>query len=611
MAPNYDGGTVSSCEAAAAEPEAARGDWWADMVGSVAVHSHIGALIDGLDEIADLAIPYGRLPRRAHTAYASDLRVWSDLAATSVDELLRRPKAGEATARAMVTAAKDTVRAYRGAATKGDVTAAAAVQRLVDQLDERDRIILSTRVWATRPQPQRVVAERLGVDSVSIRRNQPRAEVRFSELLDDPWHHSVSTYARWLQARLGPYVPADVVAGELRALAVDPDSEIARVLLHVAGPYVRRGQWLEHTTAGGHRRVQAAIDAVFQTCGAPSAQSLRTALTELGMPAEAARRFLTAEEELRRVGDVYVRWGRSLPERAEAVLHAAGAPMTPDAIFAAIDNGEAASVRGLREALYADDRFVRASRLTWALRAWGLDEYTSILDAIETCLAAAGGLMNVEDLIRAVRARFGDVAETSIRTYLGTRGFITEAGTVRRRTDNDKWPTTPPLNTVPGAFRNGRNEIRLTVPVTVDVLRGSGVHLRAAAAAAVQVSPGERRDFTGPYGQISVIWRLTSPNGPGLSSLRAAANAVGAELRDSLVLVFRLDTATVDVVRVGAEKSGMALLGALLGRRVRSPVAALASSLNCRREEVTEVLYGRGDDDLAALVAESTAQPDI
>jgi hypothetical protein len=55
-------------------------------------------------------------------------------------------------------------------------------------------------------------------------------------------------------------------------------------------------------------------------------------------------------------------------------------------------------------------------------------------------------------------------------------------------------------------------------------------------------------------------------------------------------------------VRIGAEVSGIARLRRLLGRSVRSPGAALAKSLGCKRADVAAVLRERGDDDLADLV---------
>jgi hypothetical protein len=89
--------------------------------------------------------------------------------------------------------------------------ASKAVQRLVDRMGERDRIILYARAWSARTQSLRTVAERFGgVHTVSVSINQPRAQARFVELLADPAHHEVSKYASALRGRVGPQMLADL-----------------------------------------------------------------------------------------------------------------------------------------------------------------------------------------------------------------------------------------------------------------------------------------------------------------------------------------------------------------------------------------------------------------
>jgi hypothetical protein len=494
-------------------------------------------------------------------------------------------------------------RKHKGTTTGERVGAAAAVRRLLDELDERDRAMLSARVWASRPQPQGTVAQRLGVAKIWVHRHQPRAEARFAELLADPVHHEVSEHAVELGRRLGPYIPRDVIAAELRRLEVDPSGEAAEVLLHLAGPYVQRGEWLENTTSGEEQQAAAAVDAVFGRCAAPSTESLVQALTELGMLRDVAATYVRSRVDWRCFGDVWVRWGDSAASKAEAVLHVRGAPATPEDIFAAIGAGPT-TLKAIREALYADQRFVRASRQTWGLRAWGIDEYAGISEEMAARIDASGGEMNVDELIRDLRSRFPDVAESSIRTNLTTLAFITEGDIVRRRTESDEWPPVAPLYTARGAFRNGHNEIRLAITMTGDVPRGSGQPIHPAVASALGVSPGQRRLLTSPHGPVEVAWRLSSTNGPSIGSLRAPANAIGAAPTDTLVLAFKLDDASLQVTRIGAEISGIARLRRLLGRSVRSPGAALTASLGCRRADVAAVLRERGDDDLADLIQE-------
>jgi hypothetical protein len=203
-------------------------DRWAEVMATQ-TDALICALIDGLDDVATLPIPYGRLPRRAYNNYSAQFTCW-DIDGQTVSSLLSRPKAAEATVRALLAAATDAVAAYRAAATHRRV-GATKVQRLVSQIDERDRLLLSARLWAPHPQTQRTLAHRLGVHNAWVQRNQPRAEARLADLVADPAHREVSEYAIELGRRLGPLVPRDVVAAQLRRLEVNPSSDPAQVRL--------------------------------------------------------------------------------------------------------------------------------------------------------------------------------------------------------------------------------------------------------------------------------------------------------------------------------------------------------------------------------------------
>jgi len=106
-----------------------------------------------------------------------------------------------------------------------------------------------------------------------------------------------------------------------------------------------------------------------------------------------------------------------------------------------------------------------------------------------------------------------------------------------------------------------------------------------------------------------VFWKLSSTSGANVGSLRAQAVAVEATVRDTLVLAFRLDDASLEVTRLGPDEGGMRRLRHLLGHTVRNPAAALAASLQCRRSEVTAVLRARGDHELAAGLPHGSEMP--
>ncbi|MBS4730562.1 hypothetical protein MSM1_20305 [Mycobacterium sp. SM1] len=392
-----------------------------------------------------------------------------------------------------------------------------------------------------------------------------------------------------------------MIEAALRDIGLDLEGEAGLMLLAVAGPYAWRDGWFEDTSTGAFSAAEAALNAALARFGAPSTADLVAELGLLGMAADVAEDFVKSRPGLRRFGDRWVRWGTSVADKAVAVLHVSGVPATAEMIAAAI--GENYHPRAVREALYGDHRFARTTRRTWALREWGLDEYGGVFSEIVKRIDVAGGVIEVETVVADMRTCFPDVAEISVRTYLAAApGFVTEGGMVRKRTAADGWPTVPPLRSVRRVFCNGRNEIRVALAVTRDLLRGSGQQVHPAVAAALGIHPGEHRLFSGPHGAIKLAWHLSTTRGPSVGSLRALAASVGAELGDTVVLVFNLRDNAIDVARITAGESPHCHLQALLGKPAQDPIPALARALDCRPHQVTSILRDRGDNEVLELI---------
>lgn len=556
-------------------------------------------LIPGLDDIGDWLIPYARLPRRL-SDYAGEFVQWADIADQTPHALLQRPRVGVAAVDALVQAAHDTVHAHAQAGTASQDSAEQAVAALLGRLSNFDRALLEGRRWSYPPVLTAALAEELGVAGATLSRNLPRAERRLAELLNDPLHSAVCGYATRLAEQLGPLLPDDLVKATLRGMRIDPSGQTAQFLLYVAGPYQPDGHgWTENVGVGGHQWVQALVDGVFARSPAPTMDALRDELARAGMTDEAAWAYLRSQQALRRFGEVCVRWNPdSTADMAEAVLHATAEPMTATAIHAAIGI-DTASFHTVEGVLRNHRHFLRASRRTWALDAWGREEYTSIADAIGTTIDRLGGQAAGPDIVSDVLARFPDVAEGSVWSYLRTLAFINTKGSYRRRSEDDPFREVTPLDRIRGAFRNGDDEVRYALAVDAEVLRGSAKRLPPAVAHAAGVQPGQRKTFTNPDGDITVLWKLSSVRGTILSSLRAHALAARANEGDTLVLAF--DFEQISITHIPADVVGLPRLKALLGRRLRNPVTALATSLECRPNQVAAILRARGDDELADL----------
>lgn len=578
--------------------------WWDSLIPRS--DTCIRDLIEGFDSISDRAIPYARLPTRARSAYMAEFRQWADLADETIRSLSGRPRGGISTVRAVMIAARDAAAATRAIASAPPRDASTAATRMLADLSLRDRTLLAARVWQRPPLSMDETAVRLGVKPSWISRHQPYIRARFDEMRADPLYSAVVEYAERLRRRLGPVVREHNITSALHELGVDKAGVVADLLVCLAGPYTRQGTWWVRDSPDGLAAALAKLDAVFVRSPAPTSTELIRGLAAIGMPADVAVEFLGSRAELRRFNDRWVKWGETLADKAEAILHLRlkHEPASADMIAAAI--GEPGRVSAVRTTLFQDPRFARASRQTWALRQWGLAEFRGIFTEITSRIDAAGGAVAVDELVEAITSAFPDVARSSVRVYAGnSAAFVTEQGMVRRRSNSDGQYSALPLRIARGAFRNGPKQVRVEIEVTHDVLRGSGPNLHRAIAAALGVNPGTERRFTGVSDAV-IRWRLSSAAGPSVGSLRPLVAAVDASLGDTVVLAFSLDSGTVAVARIPAGERFDRRLKVLLGTPRGNPLAALGRALDCAAGEVDDVLRRRGDKRLADLL-ESTA----
>jgi hypothetical protein len=498
----------------------------------------MGELVAGLDAIATQPIPYGKLPARARTVYGPRYATWCDIADTTIADLLKYRSSGVRTVESIVMAARAAVNQLEESADRPQPTLADALDRLLDDLGERDRKVLCAREWGSEQVAQERLAAELDVSPTWLWRNEGRIRSRFAELLNEPSHAQIRQSADELRRRLGVYVPGTTVESEIHQFALDPTSEAARVLLYVAGPYKEHGDWFEDTPRGGRKRVDASVRRLVRAEPAPTLRTLTQELTAEGMRREVVPAYLDTLA-LSRIGRAYLPLHSGLRDKISAVLHETGQPMTAEEIVSVI--GYAVGAKSVLKALHGNARFVRTSRTRWALAAWNLPEYGGIAHEITARIEAAGGRVRVSELLDDMLRAFPDVKESSIRTYLATLAFVTESGMVRCRRPEDLWPSIPSLDTVPGASRQPDGCVRIAIPVTTHVLRGSGLSIDPPVAEAVGVTPGSSRDFETACGAVSIAWALAEPAAPNMGSIRLLARAAGAGLGDSLALIFDPD----------------------------------------------------------------------
>lgn len=566
------------------------------------VAASLADVVDGLNVIAGEAIPFARLPRK-WGRHATHVQRWADIADESLGSLLALPGIGESAVRALITTARESVRAARTSPSVEEISAADAVEALLRRLDDFDRTVLAGRQWTWHPTPTRLLAPTLGCSEASISRNTPRARQRFAELVDDPAHRAVTQHASYLRQRLGIYTTLADAQDALTSMGVPPASTAAHVLLDIAGPYALEQGWVQNSAEGGKSRVAAAIDSLFTDHPAVAPQRLIDALGELAMPTKIAEDYLRTHERLRQIGGVCVRWrGDTVATMIEDLLHALGEPATPQTLFALLDPG-AAKLATVKDVLSEDDRFVRASRTTWALRAWDRPVYRGIARAIEDCIDTHGGRVAVDTLTTELVAAYPDISRESIDAYLSTWAFVVRNEIVRRRGRGDSWPKIPDPRTVRGVFCTADDEVRVVIPVDHELLRGSGVRVHRAVAAAASVRPRQQRTFTGSLGRVTLRWDVYSSAGPDIGSLRAYAQASDASPGDSLILTLHPRSRTFTTTRLRPSDPAPVQLRTLLGPAADRPAEAMARALDCAPGEAAKILRRRGDTLWADLIS--------
>lgn len=572
--------------------------WWRQ--NQFRTETALRRFIDDFDEIADTAIPYHWIPGRAETIYAGHFVTWDDISGETISSLLTWPKAGIGTVRALIIAARDAASLARTPAVDDTADAATVIARVLDKLDAYDRQLLRARRWTVHPLTIGQSATLLNVSEVNVERHTPRAYKRFQYLLAQPAHAALTDYALELSERLGPLTELSTAEQALTALDLDPAGDSGRMLLHVAGPYMPTGPWLQRADTDAVTQAQERIAEAFSGRDTQATHELTAELGHLGIPAPTAQQFLRTRSGLRRFADLWVPWGPTIADKAEAVLHISAAPASADLIAATM--GPDFYPHVVRHVLFNDSRFSRTTKQLWALRQWGLKEYSGIFTEFTTRIQNKGGSHSVKALIRDMKLTYPDVSEKSLVSYLSAPAFIVDNGHVRMRSEADGWPPVSPPQTIRGVYFHGDNQIRLAVAVDEDLLRGSGQTIHPAVATTLGVQPGQERVFTGTPESLTLFWRVSATNGASVGSLRALAGQLKSRLGDTIVLAFNRQHGTVEALPCSATREPLQRLAVLLGHADGAPADGLALALTCPRDQVVNLLQRRGDHELAALI---------
>ena len=459
------------------------------------------------------------------------------------------------------------------------------------------------------------VGRALGVTRERIRQVQQDVEKRLAARLRSRPFLLLHWRAAELNQALGTVAPLDhevtrrALTDSLEGASNASRSALRALILRLAGPYKERDGW------------------VFVESAAPmSANALREQCDEFGLlPVARAHDWLVDNGVraafhdlwlerfggLRRKGDTLVAWPRNIVEKCVSLLALRKEPADAKTLVDLV--GEGHNVRGVHTRFFEDERLMRVNRTQWALRAWGLEEYTGITDEIAQRIQEAGGQIELQVVIETVAQQFG-VKEGSVAAYSAAPMFVVEDGIIRLREDDEPIEVGEGLTGVAGFYRTGEDRFSLLVAVDREVLRGSGRPLDPAVAVALGVKPGGKRKFQHEQGRLTISWPLTSAFGPSLGSVRVLVERAGAANGERTRLDFALKDERVAAERVPLDlgRSDTAeALRLLTGLQVdaEDAAAAVARAIDSSPANFRGVLNERGDTEVLELLPSGDVDP--
>jgi DNA-directed RNA polymerase specialized sigma24 family protein len=484
---------------------------------------------------------------------------------------------------------------------------------LLAGLDDQQREVFEQRIVKGRTLED--IGQQLGVSRERIRQVQQDVERLLAARLRDRAFLLLLWRAAELYQALGTAAPLDheetqqALAEAWEGASFSSISVLRPLILRLAGPYKERDGWLlvESTAPKGAKALRAQCDEfgllpVFRAHDWLVDNDVRAAFHDA---------WLERFGGLRREDDTLVAWPRNIVEKCVSLLALRKEPADAKTLVELV--GEGHNVRGVQARFFEDDRLMRVNKTHWALRTWGLEEYTGITDEIAQRIEEAGGQINLQVVIQAVAQQFS-LKESSVTAYSAAPMFVVEDDIIRLRRDGEPIEVGERLKEVAGVYRTAENRISLLVVVDREVLRGSGRPLGRAVAVALGVKPSGRRKFQYENGELTISWPLTSAFGPSLGSVRALVEQAGAVKGERIRLDFDLDDEQVAAERVPHDLNSVDPTEALrlltgIQADVEDGALAVARAIDSSPANCRGVLNERGDKEVLELLPSGDIDP--
>ncbi|MFF3623939.1 hypothetical protein [Streptomyces sp. NPDC002467] len=490
----------------------------------------------------------------------------------------------------------------------------ATLDLLVGTWNERQLAIAAGRIFAQSRTSLESLGEQFGVSRERVRQIQVELEKNFHQWLHSDDGQPLLDHLLAVQEHLGPVA----IEETLRAIHPAHEQSVAALdlpLWQVIAALLPERTWTSGWLVQGDldQRLEQTRTELAERCtsSAPTWSDVVELLAQQGIRDTDADAWLQAVKGFRVVEGHLLPWGRSISDRAEAVLTLVGHPLSMEELYSRLDDTTA--LASLRNQIQSDDRFLRRARDLYGLRRWGGTAYLGIREMINRELANTGGQAPIEDIVTTLCSQF-DVSEKSVRAYLAAPEYDRfQRGWVRLATPEDPaladYQPRREVAQTRRCFQTGQGTWWYRLDVNGEHLRGSGFTIPTGFAAHLGLVPGGRLELSHAVGTTHLVWR----NQPACGSLRTLLERIEAAEGDHVFLAVKgghlkalrlAETDEHDLTGTQRALRLMALSGQILERDMPA-VLGQRVGLNdaTTMDDVLTHLRARGDRDILELLS--------
>lgn len=377
-----------------------------------------------------------------------------------------------------------------------------SIENAINELGQQDYSIFVQRFLTETPASLRKVGEKLKVTGERVRQCEKEIRKRIQPVFDD---FSIEQKLSKLFTPSRPYIPVNQAYQLFPELGGSlPGLQVPNLwLIHNFSKYqfeVKDGWIASPSIKDAQRLFKVTIEREANDYGAVPVE----ALDNSEIFDETGNRTGALAAWVKYCGLVsyknHILLSRNTREQVAAILSIEQHPMAAEELLAIIHPG--GDIKVFRGKLYADPVITRVDVRKWALRIWGLEEYSSTSQAIKDCLTQNKGSMPYRQLVKEITDKF-TVSESNIFKYTSTRQFKIEKGIISFNENYfDELSTEDPFG-LANLYRIKRG---WAWRVLLTERNSFNMYLPKAIASVLQIKHGEQRFLPSPLAEQGIFW---------------------------------------------------------------------------------------------------------